>query len=144
MLPDIWGSSGWDFFHYVTMGYPDNPNNLQKKQYATYINDLQYVLPCIKCQVNMTSHLKKFPLTEYSLQNRQNLVRWGIDLHNIVNYYINKPMLSYAEAVNSLNEKISQKKKNRFTIWHFLTIFLLVIILTYFFYWITSKHKKIE
>src|ERR1044071_8282532 len=104
MLPEIWGRYGWYFFHFVTMGYPDNPTIQDKIHYSQYIQNLQYVLPCDKCKNNLKQHLKKYPLTTEALANRTNFVKWGIDLHNIVNYYFGKPMVSYDEALADLNQ----------------------------------------
>ncbi|HLX54740.1 MAG TPA: Erv1/Alr family FAD-linked sulfhydryl oxidase [Aquella sp.] len=110
MLPEIWGRYGWCFFHFVTLGYPDNPTEEDKIHYYEYITNLKYVLPCEKCRHNLKNHLKKYPLTETALSNRANLVKWGIDLHNIVNYYTGKPMLSYAESLAELNKLTNTTK----------------------------------
>ena len=35
MLPEIWGKHGWNFLHLITMGYPDNPTEDEKRQYRS-------------------------------------------------------------------------------------------------------------
>lgn len=106
MKPEIWGKYGWCFFHLVTMGYPENPTQKDKNKYYEYIQCLKYVLPCDKCNYNLRDHLKKYPLSQEALSSRKSLVVWGIELHNIVNYYTGKPMLTHTEAIIELNKII--------------------------------------
>jgi hypothetical protein len=114
MKPEIWGKYGWTFFHFVTLGYPDNPTIQDKENYYVWIDHLKYVLPCDNCKQNLKTHIKKYPLTETALMSRSNLVKWGIDLHNVVNYYTGKPMLSYDSALNDLN-KLNKSDWNQST-----------------------------
>lgn len=132
MLPQIWGEVGWDFFHFVTLGYPENPTNEDKKNYYQYFHHLKYVLPCFKCRTNMENHLKKYPLTDEVLSSRTNLVKWGIDFHNIVNYYTGKPILSYQEAIDNISRKIRHRINRRNKKIHYY-IFFLIIITTFIF-----------
>lgn len=134
MSPEIWGKYGWDFFHLVTMGYPENPTPDDKTRYYNYVQDLQYVLPCRKCRTNLTQHLKNYPLTDKDLANRSNFVKWGIDLHNIVNYYIKKPVLTYAEATKKLEKLTQKQKKTICPVWYFLlAVFLILVVLILWF-----------
>lgn len=139
MLPDIWGNYGWNFFHLVTMGYPENPTELQKRQYYDYFHALQYVLPCLKCQYNMGDHLKKYPLTDEVLSSRTNLVKWGIDLHNVVNYYTGKSMLTYTEAMNEIKKLMDPRKKTNNIIYYILGIVVVIIIIYLLYYYLKRK-----
>ena len=141
MSPEIWGECAWDFIHYVTMTYPEHPTDIDKNNYYYYFQMLQYVLPCKKCSRNMTQHLKKYPITDEVLSSRSNMVKWGIDLHNIVNYYTGKPMLTYDEAMNEINKKINRKKTNNNILYYLLLIvaFLIVIFMAY--YYLFGRHK---
>lgn len=135
MLPEIWGRYAWKFIHLVTLGYPEKPTDADKKRYYDFFQDLQYVLPCKKCRHNMTDHLKKYPLTSQALSSRTSLVKWGIDLHNIVNYYTGKPMLTYPEALHEIN-KLAHPKKNNDLLYYLLVIMALIILvyLIYYYY----------
>jgi len=140
MKPEIWGKYGWDFFHLVTLGYPENPTKKDKKYYRKYIQCLQYVLPCDKCKYNLKNHLKKYPLTDSALESRQNLIKWGIDLHNIVNYYTGKSLLTYTEASNELNKLINPPKyTNSNYFWHCLFVVLIFIIIIILIIYFSSK-----
>ncbi len=135
MLPEIWGRHGWDFLHLVTMGYPENPIESDKENYYNYIHYLQFVLPCSKCRRNLSDHLKKLPLTNEILSSRSNFVRWGIDLHNIVNSSIGKPVLSYDEAMYDIDKLMQPKNSVSVSNVLFFVVFIIVlIILLYFIY----------
>jgi hypothetical protein len=102
MLPSKWGKYGWGFLHAISLNYPDNPTEEDKKHFIAFFVALMNVLPCLKCRYNYAQHLKKIPITETVLSSKENLVKWLIDLHNLVNHATDKRMLSYDEAYNEL------------------------------------------
>lgn len=132
MLPYIWGQIGWDFFHLVIEAYPDNPTELDKQDYRTYFYALPAVLPCQVCGRNLASHYKKYPLTDQVLANRDSLRRWGIDIHNIVNYYTGKKLLTYAQAQEKIDQLIDSRanprKKLCFSKWKWIILLIIVVI----------------
>lgn len=134
MLPYIWGKYAWAFIHLMVLEYPLNPNDDDKKHYRSFFNDLQYVLPCDKCKYNMKKHLKKYPLSDTVMANRNNLVRWTIELHNIVNYHTGKPMLSYDDALNKIN-KLAHPNSINYGYYFIMgaALSILIIFLIYYF-----------
>ncbi len=96
--PDIWGPPGWKFIHYVTLGYPNNPSDEIKRKYYNYFHALKHVIPCSICANHFTENLEKRPLTNEVLNSRDNLINWGVDMHNFVNKMNNKKEYSYEEA----------------------------------------------
>jgi hypothetical protein len=131
MLTSIWGKYGWSFIHLITMSYPEIPTEEDKMYYYEYFHALKHVLPCKKCRYNMNKHLNKYPLDDQSLASRKNLVKWGIDLHNIVNYYTGSPMLTYTEAMNELNKLVNPPNTN-YTL--YIILFVIIIALLYIIY----------
>jgi|SRR5271154_2328592 len=142
MLPEIWGRYGWNFLHLITYAYPDNPNESDKKHYYEYFHTLQYVLPCAKCQYNMSHHLRKYPLTNEVLSCKANIVRWGIDLHNVVNYYLGKPLLTYKEALNEINKLLKPDKPSNDIIYYLLIIIAIIIIIYLVYYYVYKSSKN--
>ena len=85
MGPDTWGPHGWKFIHFITMAYPDHPSRYDKQNYKNFFLNLSHVIPCSLCADNYKDHLRQYPLTEEVLSNQENLMKWGIKMHNLVN-----------------------------------------------------------
>ena len=84
MDPRIWGPPAWTFLHSVTLAYPDNPTETDRTNYGTFFNNLQPVLPCLKCSNNYLKHIQEDPV-ENHLTDKESLVKWLIEMHNKVN-----------------------------------------------------------
>jgi hypothetical protein len=98
MGPDVWGPHAWKFLHYVSLGYPSNPTPEQKQKYKHFFELLKDILPCSLCANHYAENYKKQPLTDEILSDRDKLIKWVIDIHNIVNEMKNKPKVHYVEA----------------------------------------------
>ena len=94
MDTSVWGPSMWKTLHLITFNYPEKPSFAQKKQFYDFFNNLRYVIPCVFCRKNYVEHLNQIPL-EPHLDNNQQLIKWLIDIHNLVNKELNKPQKSY-------------------------------------------------
>lgn len=129
MSPEYWGKPAWDFLHSVTLGYPENPTPEDKQNYYTFFMSLQNVLPCGKCRRGLTQHIQQYPLTDQALSTRNNLIQWLIDIHNIVNYYNGKPVLSYEEAMTEINNIGKSEDNDDCNIWYIISIALAIIII---------------
>ena len=100
--PDVWGPPGWKFIHFVTMGYPDKPSEPVKKNYFNYFHSLKNVIPCSICASHFAENLETLPLDDNILSSRENLVRWGIEIHNIVNKKNGKKEYTYEEGIKEI------------------------------------------
>jgi len=98
IYPDKWGPHVWQALHYITLGYPENPTEDQKKKYKNFFVLLKYTLPCSVCANHYGENLKKMPLSDKDLKNKESLVKWLINFHNIVNKMKEKPIIKYIEA----------------------------------------------
>jgi len=130
--PQLWGPGMWKSLHYITLGYPDNPNSETKNNMKNLFISLQYVLPCEKCRYNFGNHLNKYPLDDNVLSSKQNLVAWLIDVHNEVNKSLGKSTLSRNSAIESFSNNTNL---NNGTIFDFriatiiLSIILIIVII---------------
>ena len=141
--PDTWGPVIWHALHYITLGYPDNPTSEQKEKYKQFFTLLSDVLPCSICAKHFEENLVTMPLDNKTLENKEALIKWLIDFHNIVNEQKNKPIIKYEEARKLIEKdteckheiiykpKIEEKKVNKrlnFNSFYYLFGLLLLII----------------
>lgn len=107
--PKIWGPHAWNFMHYITLGYPDNPSDIIKKNAYNLFMSLKYLLPCETCRYNFTTHVDRRPLTDEILSSKDRLVNWLVDIHNDVNASVGKPLMAYDDAIKKYNNIYNKK-----------------------------------
>lgn len=101
MHPDVWGRFLWYSIHFVALDYPENPSPQDRAKYKSFFENLGAVIPCYKCSVNYKRHLEELPLVSDGadfLENRGSLFAWTVELHNIVNKELGKPVVSLDDA----------------------------------------------
>ena len=112
--PDVWGPHLWKSLHMITMGYPNEPTDEQKKNYRYFFENFHLFIPCSICANNYKQHLIDIPLTNDSLKDKESLAKWVIDIHNLVNKETGKKIYSHEEALahirNNFEPLDSQKK----------------------------------
>jgi hypothetical protein len=114
MGPDVWGPHAWKFLHYVSLGYPSNPTPEQKQKYKQFFELLRDVLPCSLCANHYAENYKNHPLTDEILSDREKLIKWVIDVHNIVNEMKNKPVIRYVDARKLIDTDTKCKPVEKF------------------------------
>ena len=97
--PTIWGPHLWKALHMISVGYPNEPSDEQKKNYRIFFENLYQVIPCSICSNNYKRHLKELQITDETMKNRQNLAKWVIDVHNIVNKEHGKTSMNPDDAL---------------------------------------------
>jgi hypothetical protein len=100
--PDIWGPHGWKFIHYITLGYPNNPTKYDKEKYYNFFMSLAEVIPCNICANHFKENLKKTPLDNDALKDKDSLMTWGINMHNHVNAKNGKKIFPIKEAIKAI------------------------------------------
>lgn len=95
-----WGPPGWTFLHAITFSYPENPTQEEKKKYFAFFDAVAGVLPCKLCAKHFADAFAKNTQGPYSriFNNKYNLSKWLVDVHNDVNRTNNKPIVSYEWA----------------------------------------------
>jgi hypothetical protein len=140
-MSNIWGRPAWFIFHLITYTYPENPTLQDRENYQMFFQSFGRVLPCPVCRANFERHYRAMPLTQEILDNRNSLVRWGIDMHNMVNQELGKRMLGHQEAEQAF-EKWLRKKAHRRRKWTFLWIIIIMVILIFLTVWLFQKFKS--
>lgn len=144
--PNLWGPYGWNFLHFVTLGYPINPSNEHKKNYKIFFESLKNVLPCPKCAKHYEENLKSLPLTDDILDDKEKFIKWLIDMHNRVNVSNGKPEMEYNVARKlierpSHNHKLKENNKNNNT--HYLLIILILVAVIIYLYYKKKYNKNL-
>lgn len=93
---EFW-TSYWTMLHLITYLYPDNPDDLDKLKIMALFDRLRVNLPCKCCLYHYDLNLQSTPLPD-SYNNRQELTKWLIDLHNSINIRKAKPVMNYNQV----------------------------------------------
>jgi len=98
-LTSTWGPPMWHYLHTMSFNYPVNPTDEDKKHYRDFVLNLQYVLPCKYCRMNLKTNLKQLPLNMDVMKNRDTFSRYIYNLHELVNKMLSKKSnLSYCDV----------------------------------------------
>jgi len=99
MITSVWGPPLWHYLHTMSFNYPVNPTIEEKKYYRGFILNLQHVLPCKYCRMNLKTNLKQLPLKICDMKNRETFSKYVYNLHELVNKMLKKKSnLSYCDV----------------------------------------------
>ena len=101
--PKIWGPHFWFFIHSVAMTYPKTPNDVTKKKYYEFVQNLHLFLPEEKISSSFKNLLADYPITPY-LDNRESFVRWVWFIHNKINEKLEKPQITLDQFYKEYND----------------------------------------
>jgi len=127
---NVWGPSAWTFLHTITFNYPEDPTEDDKRTYYNFFMNLKDVLPCKKCQEHYKENIQKYDLNN-SLDSRQDLVQWLIDIHNEVNKDTGKSIWAYEDVYNKYDSLHNSNMINNIIIFIILSIVLIMIFFLY-------------
>ncbi len=135
--PEIWGPHYWFVLYTIAISYPINPNDVTKKKYYDFIQNLPLFIPIPDIGNNFSQFLDKYPVTPY-LDSRESFTKWVHFIHNKINIYLGKPELSYYESMNkyyenyklkTLKKEEEKRKKFKYIFYSLIVILLIVIII---------------
>jgi len=111
IAPDHWGPYVWAAIHLICMGAPDVLSSADQLNYKTFFNNLANVIPCDICRTHLKENLEKFPIDPH-LATKNELVKWSIDLHNLVNSQLGKPVVAFEVASKKWRDVCDNKHSN--------------------------------
>jgi hypothetical protein len=95
----FWGPLAWTFIHTVSFNYPVNPTPEEKIHYREFILNLQYILPCKYCRMNLANNFKKKPIQMCHMASRDTFSRYVYELHENINKMLKKKSkLTYCDV----------------------------------------------
>lgn len=101
---NIWGPYFWFTFYTIALSYPDNPNDVIKKKYYDFIQNIPVFLPDEKMGNNFSKYLDKYPVSPY-LDSSHSLVKWFNFIHNEINIQLGKDVIPVEKAVELYYQK---------------------------------------
>lgn len=137
--PDIWGPHYWFFLHTISLTYPKRPNEVTKKKYYDFVQNIPLFIPIESISTNFSKLLDEYPVSPY-LDSRDAFTRWMHFIHNKINEQLEKRKISlgefyanYYEQYKPKEEKweLYQKVKNKVI---YVGILLLLICIIFYFY----------
>ena len=97
MDPKIWGPFLWYILHIMSFNYPLQPSYADKRIYHDFYVNFKDLIPCSTCQKHYRQHLHSNPISP-ALDSRADLVKWVIQMHNLVNISLGKPTMTVEEV----------------------------------------------
>lgn len=91
----MWGPLAWHLLHCITLTAPEKP---KRALYIQLFSDLSHILPCVVCREHYKGHLKQIPIDK-NCGSRKELALWLFNLHNSVNFKLNKPIIPVNKAI---------------------------------------------
>jgi hypothetical protein len=131
--PKVWGPFYWFVLHTIALTYPLNPNEVTKKKYYDFIQNLPLFLPIPEIGNTFSKILDSYPVTPY-LDSRPSFIKWMHFIHNKINVSLDMPemtmdeaMIAYYEHYKPKTVKDEEQRKHREK---FVFLFIVVLIIS--------------
>lgn len=137
--PAIWGPHYWFTLHTIALCYPEHPNEVTKKKYYDFIQNLPLFIPVRQIGDGFSKFLDQYPVTPY-LDSRESFTKWMHFIHNKINNSLKLPELTMEEAMHKYYELYKPKvvidntQKKRREKLAFIGIIITILIVTAIFY----------
>lgn len=106
--PRVWGSMLWFVLHNGAIHFPQNPSPEYCNKMKKFIEGLPYIIPCEVCKQHAIKFLNE---NQYRLDDicisRDNLFKFFVDFHNVVNSRYGKNTMSLEDAKNLYTSKVN-------------------------------------
>jgi hypothetical protein len=137
--PKVWGPFYWFVLHTIALTYPLNPNEVTKKKYYDFIQNLPLFLPIPEIGNTFSKILDDYPVTPY-LDSRPSFIKWMHFIHNKINVSLDKPELTMEDAMvqyyehykpKAIKEKEHRRRREKYV---FLGVVLIIALITLYLY----------
>ena len=107
--PKVWGPFYWFVLHTITLSYPLNPNEVTKKKYYEFIQNLPLFIPNSDIGDAFSKIINDYPVTPY-LDSRPSFIKWMHFIHNKINLSLGKDEVSMDDAMISYYDHYKPKE----------------------------------
>ena len=101
--PEVWGPYYWFTLHTIALSYPQHPNEVTKKKYYDFIQNLPLFIPVQQIGDGFSKFLDNYPVTPY-LDSRASFTKWMHFIHNKINNSLRLPELTMEESMAAYYE----------------------------------------
>ena len=122
--PEKFGPYFWGALHLACLGDSD-PQAIR-----SFVDTFSLVIPCSACRVHFAEVLKSNPVPQ--TEDPIELFNWSVDIHNIVNERLGKPVIDSASAFKIWTSLDPAPSAGQFD-FKIVVIILLVIALIFMF-----------
>jgi hypothetical protein len=137
--PKVWGPHYWFVLYSIGFTYPETPNNVAKKKYYDFVQNLSLFIPHSEIGENFSKMINEYPVSPY-LDSKESFIRWIHFIHNRVNRAMDKPEMTLETAYENYYLKYQnyeEKKESylkRFRKYVFLLVVCFLLISCIYFY----------
>jgi len=128
--PVIWGPTVWSFLDIIAFHYPTYPNDVIKKKYYDFIQNMPLFLPHYEISKDFQDLLNLYPIKPY-LDNKKSLIQWTHFIHNKINEKLEKPTISLETYYKKYHDKYKVRHKKK-RVSYIIIVILICIIIYYY------------
>lgn len=131
--PEIWGPHYWFFLETISLTYPLHPNDVSKKKYYDFIQNLPLFIPNPEIGNKFSKLIDTFPVTPY-LDSRLSFMKWVNFIHNKINSELDKPTINLHDGLDNYYKQYKPKppkKKSKKELYYKVIIVVLVLLIIY-------------
>ena len=127
--PEIWGPHFWFFINTLSLNYPNNPNDVTKKKYYEFIQNLPLFIPVEEIANDFDKLLKLYPVSSY-LDSKKSFVKWVHFIHNKINEKMEKPKIILNDFYNNYYNEYKKKdiKFKEFEKWKMQILYIIFML----------------
>ena len=103
LKPDIWLPKFQFIMQTISINYPVTPNDVTKKKYYDFIQNLPLLLPEKPMGSTFLKMLDEYPVTPY-LSSRESFMKWTHFINNKFNKIMDWNSLSFRESLEKYYE----------------------------------------
>ena len=107
--PSIWGPRYWFVLQSIALCYPPRPNDVIKKKYYDFIQNLPLFIPHKEIGNDFIEILDKFPVAPY-LDSRQSFLKWMNFVHNKINMKMGEPIIELSDGIQKYYDYYKPKE----------------------------------
>jgi len=138
----VWGPPLWFFIHTIAMNYPDRANDVTKRKYYDFVQNLPLFIPNVEMGNRFSRLLDKYPVTPY-LDKRESFIRWTVFIHNKINKITGKSEMDLEDAIEKYNSAYVPDKLQLYggttiqknIVFLYAAIILAIILIAYIVYY---------